>query len=122
MPNWRERNWASPVRRCLGLWHSDDVGRCRSPRPNRSRGDFVEAASTGWVNSTSSATSSRGRSVQARRRAVLQLVAEGKANAEIASALFIGKRTVDTHVENILSKLDVRSGAAIAVALHEGLS
>jgi DNA-binding CsgD family transcriptional regulator/tetratricopeptide (TPR) repeat protein len=58
-----------------------------------------------------------------REHEVLQLVAEGKANAEIASALFIGKRTVDTHVENILNKLDVRSrGAAIAIALQERAS
>jgi DNA-binding CsgD family transcriptional regulator/tetratricopeptide (TPR) repeat protein len=58
-----------------------------------------------------------------REREVLQLIVEGKANAEIASSLFIGKRTVDTHVENILNKLDVRSrGAAIAVALQEKLS
>jgi non-specific serine/threonine protein kinase len=58
-----------------------------------------------------------------REREVLQLVTEGKANAEIASALFIGKRTVDTHVENILNKLDVRSrGAAIAIALQEKIA
>lgn len=58
-----------------------------------------------------------------REREVLQLVTEGKANAEIASALFIGKRTVDTHVENILNKLEVRSrGAAIAIALQEKIA
>ena len=43
----------------------------------------------------------------AREREVLQLVAEGGTDREIAAALFISLRTVNTHVANILAKLGV---------------
>ncbi len=46
---------------------------------------------------------------------VLALIGEGKTNQEIGDVLFIGIKTVKTHVSNILSKLDVsdRTQAAI---------
>ncbi|WP_340113715.1 response regulator transcription factor [Maribellus mangrovi] len=40
---------------------------------------------------------------------VLNLVASGKTNKLIANELFISRRTVDRHVSNILTKLDVSS-------------
>lgn len=56
-----------------------------------------------------------------REHDVLELVTEGHTNREIADRLFIGHRTVATHVSNILAKLgaSTRSGAA-AIALREG--
>jgi len=42
-----------------------------------------------------------------REQEVLQLMARGMANQEIADELFISLKTVKTHVSNILSKLDV---------------
>jgi len=55
-----------------------------------------------------------------RERDVLRLLIEGKANSEIADQLFIGQRTVETHVGNILTKLDVKSrSAAVAIAVLE---
>jgi two-component system response regulator DevR len=50
---------------------------------------------------------------------VLQLVAEGKTNREIAQALFLGEGTVRNYVSSILSKLNVANraeAAAYAVA------
>ena len=44
-----------------------------------------------------------------REQEVLIHLAHGKSNAEIAEALSIGVRTVDTHIEHILEKLDVAS-------------
>lgn len=44
-----------------------------------------------------------------RQREVLQLVAEGETDREIAAALFLSPRTVNTHVANILAKLGVAS-------------
>jgi two-component system, NarL family, response regulator LiaR len=51
---------------------------------------------------------------------VLVLLGEGKTNQEIADELFIGIKTVKTHVSNILSKLDVsdRTQAAIYANRH----
>jgi DNA-binding NarL/FixJ family response regulator len=40
---------------------------------------------------------------------VLRLAAEGLTNREIATRLFLSKRTVDMHVRNLLAKLDCRS-------------
>ena len=40
---------------------------------------------------------------------VLQLVAKGHSNAEIAESLFLSLSTVKTHVSNLLVKLDVKS-------------
>lgn len=44
-----------------------------------------------------------------RERQVLELVADGRTNQEIASKLFISARTVGVHVSHILEKLQVRS-------------
>jgi DNA-binding NarL/FixJ family response regulator len=43
----------------------------------------------------------------AREREVLALVAEGLNNAGIAKRLFLSLNTVESHVRNVLMKLDV---------------
>lgn len=50
-----------------------------------------------------------------REKEVLNELAKGKSNKEIASALFITEKTVKTHISNILSKLQLsdRTQAAI---------
>ena len=53
---------------------------------------------------------------------VLRLLAEGRTNRDIASALFISPRTAGTHVANILGKLDVDTrAAAVGVAFRHHL-
>lgn len=57
-----------------------------------------------------------------REQEVLQLLAYGKANKEIARDLGIGAQTVKTHISHIFTKLGAadRTGA-VAVALRKGL-
>jgi len=53
---------------------------------------------------------------------VLRLLAEGHTDREIAEMLFIGPRTVQTHVANLFGKLGVNARAeAAAVAVRRGL-
>lgn len=63
-----------------------------------------------------------GESLTPREREVLQLVAEGATNKEIASQLFIAENTVKNHLRSILAKLHLGNRAeAAAYALREGL-
>jgi DNA-binding NarL/FixJ family response regulator len=58
-----------------------------------------------------------GRRLTRREHEVLGLMAEGLQHQEIARKLFISPKTVGTHVEHILRKLDARSRAqAVAIA------
>jgi DNA-binding NarL/FixJ family response regulator len=62
------------------------------------------------------------RRLTAREREVLKLLADGLSQREIADRLFISANTVGTHVEHILSKLDVHSRTqAVAFAFREAL-
>ena len=57
-----------------------------------------------------------------REREVLVLVAEGLSNKEIASNLNLGVRTVETHRERIMRKLDIHSVAGLTrFAIAKGL-
>ena len=57
-----------------------------------------------------------------RQHEVLQLVASGMRNQEIADQLFLSLRTVKFHVENIYQKLGVGSRTeAIRVARERGI-
>jgi DNA-binding NarL/FixJ family response regulator len=52
---------------------------------------------------------------------VIQLLAEGLSNKEIAGLLFISPRTVNFHLDNIYSKLGVSSRTeAVIYALRHG--
>jgi DNA-binding NarL/FixJ family response regulator len=58
----------------------------------------------------------------AREREVLVAVAEGRSNREISRMLSIGERTVQTHLSNVLSKLELTSRTQAALwAVREGL-
>jgi DNA-binding NarL/FixJ family response regulator len=53
-----------------------------------------------------------------REREILQLIAQGASNREIAQQLYIAEKTVKNHVTNILSRLGLRDRTQAAVWLH----
>ncbi|WP_408610238.1 response regulator transcription factor [Flavobacterium selenitireducens] len=60
--------------------------------------------------------------ISKREMEVLERLAKGYSNAEIAAELFVSLNTVKTHVSNILSKLEVsRRTQAIAKSKRIGL-
>ena len=60
--------------------------------------------------------------ITSRELEVLQLVADGLENREIAARLFLSAKTVGIHVSRLLRKLDARTrGEAVAVARRRGL-
>ncbi len=61
--------------------------------------------------------------LSAREREVLQLLAEGKRTKEIASDLHVSVKTIETHRQNIMQKLDIYTIAGLTrYAIREGLT
>jgi DNA-binding CsgD family transcriptional regulator len=52
-------------------------------------------------------------------RRVAELVAEGKTNREVATALFLTERTVETHLSHVYRKLGIRSRTELARRLED---
>jgi len=80
---------------------------------------FDAAAAAGWaakarleLGRIGGRTRSEGLTPAEQR--VAALVAEGRTNREVAATLFLGERTVETHLSHIYAKLGVRSRAELA--------
>jgi DNA-binding NarL/FixJ family response regulator len=70
----------------------------------------------------SNGTAARASDLTARELEILQLLADGLKTGDIAGQLFISRKTVGTHIENMLRKLRVHSRTeAVALAYREGL-
>ena len=54
-----------------------------------------------------------------REAQILQMIARGRSNAEIASELVVAIHTVKTHVANVLAKLDVRDRTQAVIFAYE---
>ncbi|MCZ4494102.1 MAG: transcriptional regulator, LuxR family, partial [Conexibacter sp.] len=53
----------------------------------------------------------------AREREIAALVASGQTNRDVAAALFLSEKTVESHLANAFVKLGVSSRRSIAAAL-----
>jgi DNA-binding NarL/FixJ family response regulator len=57
-----------------------------------------------------------------REREILQLLADGMSNADVAKKLFISQETVKSHVRHILAKLEAETRTqAVAIALRDSI-
>ncbi len=76
-----------------------------------------------YVHRLPGATPSVFSVLTAREREVLQLMAEGKSTSQIAELLHISVKTVETHRQQIMHKLGMRSVAELTkYAIREGLT
>ncbi len=100
--------------------------RRRSGRPD-TRVSWTVFLSGGAAASAASARSHPAllmapRLLTRRELQVLRLVASGETDRGIADTLYVSRRTISSHVSNILDKLDVPSRrAAVVVAARIGL-
>jgi DNA-binding NarL/FixJ family response regulator len=87
--------------------------------PNLARGLMREFARLG----SEGAPSDEADGLTERERDVLEYVAGGATNREIASALVISENTVNFHMRNILGKLHLRNRAqVVAWAIEHGIT
>src|SRR5215211_5900185 len=68
---------------------------------------------------TSAAAGTALQQLTGREREVLELVAKGQSNAEIAAALYVSHATVKPHVSRLLMKLDARDRAQLVMIAYE---
>jgi DNA-binding NarL/FixJ family response regulator len=53
-----------------------------------------------------------------REREIADLISQGFSNRQVAERLVVSERTVDTHVQNLLRKLQLRSRTSVGLALR----
>lgn len=76
-----------------------------------------------YVNMITNPKWSGGDVLTGREREVLQLVAEGWTTKKIAATLHISVKTIDSHREHIMDKLNIRNIAGLTkYAIREGLT
>jgi non-specific serine/threonine protein kinase len=84
--------------------------------------ELITETLAGSVSSSRSDAPRSPAGLTPRERDVLRLLVAGQTDREIAATLFIGPRTVQTHVANVFVKLTVNTRAeAAAVAVRRGL-
>ena len=99
----------------------------RRDRQKRAARDAIATALAGFTDLGAATWAERARAelgriggrtsepgLTAAERRVATLVAEGQTNREVAAALFLGERTVETHLSHVYAKLGVRSRAELA--------
>jgi DNA-binding CsgD family transcriptional regulator len=102
--------------------------RLRQKRPAREAleaalGGFETIGASDWAAKASDELGrvggrTREEGLTSAERRVAALVVEGRTNREVAAALFLGERTVASHLTHIYAKLGVRSRTELARRLH----
>ena len=76
-----------------------------------------------YINMVTNPNWQGGDGLTSREREVLQLVSEGHTTKDIAKILLLSPKTVDSHREHIMEKLDIRTIAGLTkYAIREGLT
>jgi DNA-binding CsgD family transcriptional regulator len=120
-----------PYEQALALMHGDEAEQIEALRifeqlgaaatANRVRRDLLDKG-VKVPRGKSRATRDHAAGLTARQAEVLELLAEGLTNTEIADRLFVSYRTVGNHVAAIFMKLDVPTrDAAVATARDRGI-
>lgn len=85
--------------------------------------EVAELVVESYVRKTPQEQAAAVETLTPRERQVLQLVAEGKSTKEIAAQMDIGAKTVDTHRQHIMCRLNLHSVAELTkFAIREGLT
>jgi DNA-binding CsgD family transcriptional regulator len=126
---WRERG--IPYEEALALMHGDEADQIEAIRIFEGLGAAATANKVRQALADQGVRVPRGRShatrdhaagLTARQAEVLELLARGFTNTEIADELFVSQRTVENHVSAVLMKLDVPNReAAVEAARIEGI-
>ncbi len=85
-------------------------------------GEFARSGLPGKPAVTASAPTAQARAMEVltdREREVLELVARGMSNAEIADHLTISPATAKTHVAHLLTKLDARDRIQLVILAYQ---
>ncbi|WP_250258228.1 helix-turn-helix transcriptional regulator [Dermabacter sp. Marseille-Q3180] len=124
--NWREpllkyylENNAKSAYRCI----ADDDFRCQL-RLNRVVGlapHTGHAFDSSLVHSDSDVTTDQAPALTAAEERVVREVIAGASNQKAARALYLSKRTVDTHLRNVYRKLGIRSRAELKELVESGV-
>jgi len=85
--------------------------------------DILESVVSDYVNQLSTSEYDAYRQLSDRERQVLQLLAEGNSTKEIAFKLHVSVKTIESHRQNIMNKLGIRTLAGLTkFAVREGLT
>ena len=85
--------------------------------------DILESVVSDYVSQLTNSEYDAYRQLSDRERQVLQLLAEGNSTKEIAFKLHVSVKTIESHRQNIMNKLGIRTLAGLTkFAVREGLT
>ena len=77
--------------------------------------DLLQLVVGGYVNNIKDIVDTNNEILSVREKEILQMLAEGRSNKEVAEALYLSVKTVETHRANIMKKLGLRNIADLVL-------